>query len=81
MPMRKLISIDDSVSAVARSGMTMSVRASPKCRIMESRFLAPGFFYYALAEGLRLMFARRGRWTRYAPDEPSPQLEFALDWG
>ena len=41
----------------------------------------PDFFYYALAEGLRLMFARHGRWTRYAPDEPSPQLEFALDWG
>ena len=41
----------------------------------------PDFFYCALAEGLRLMFARHGRWTRYAPDEPSPQLEFALDWG
>ena len=41
----------------------------------------PDFFYYALADGLRLMFARHGRWTRYAPDEPSPQLEFALDWG
>ena len=42
-------------------------------------------FRYFTGNGLRfivrLMFARHGRWTRYAPDEPSPQLEFALDWG
>ena len=54
----------------------LNCRAKPK-KVEET----PDFFYYALAEGLRLMFARHGRWTRYAPDEPSPQLEFALDWG
>ena len=41
----------------------------------------PDFFYYALAEGIRLLFIQHGKWDRTNDKKINPQLEFDLDWG
>ena len=60
----------------------LSVLAEHVKRVSKRMFGAPDFFFYAIADGIRRLFVRHGRWNGLdGPDddeEGSCQMELAL---